>query len=254
MKSMTQLVLTASFSASLLAISAHAAESDVWDGAYLGLSGGFEYDKSQWQASSVGPNNAFGVDPTTATTKFDRNLGRLDGIIGWNMRVMPEWVAGAEAQFGGNLGNDRVKNGLPGIVYITKPSTDSITQAQGWSASFRGRFGYLLTSDMLAYGTAGLALRNFDIKGNCPANNGYASWCGAPETADVSKTYIGYNVGAGLETKVMNQWTVRAEYVYGDFSNKSFTLFNNSNQGADQIGGKVNLTSHVVTIGIAYHI
>lgn len=45
-----------------------------------------------------------------------------------------------------------------------------------------------------------------------------------PTFTEDSQTLFGWVVGGGLETKVTDSFLVRAEYLYGGFEDKSYTL------------------------------
>ena len=85
-----------------------------------------------------------------------------------------------------------------------------------WIASIRGRFGYLVTPNLLAYATGGAAWGGFHYTaseyGPIP---GYSTIGGVPTPFD--KTAGGYAVGGGLEWAMTTNWLVRAEYLFYRF-------------------------------------
>jgi outer membrane immunogenic protein len=228
-----------------------AARADDWSGFYVGVAGGAQFDHSKWNATGVGPANVFGVNPATASVQMGESHGRLGGYAGWMTPIATHCEGGLEADiFGATTATTR-KGGLPGVNYNGAPTFDTVSESQHYDASVRARGGYRVEPGTLVYGSVGVAFREIDLKGNCPGGGG--SWCGVPESQSNSKTLTGWTIGAGVETQLMPQWTVRLDYRYAGFGNTGFTLFGANNQGADQVGAKVDLTSQVVTVGITYH-
>jgi outer membrane immunogenic protein len=246
-KTISALVLVA-----LTAMGSSATRADDWTGFYAGVSTGPQFDQSKFKSTAVGPNDVYGISGN-AEQKFNDGNGRVGAFAGWQMAVQPRLLAGVEADISGLVDSEDDQPGLPGVSYNGATPSDYIGEKQNYDASFRGRIGTMVEPNTLVYGTAGGALRNLDIKGYCPGT-GVTSWCGVSEGDSQSKTYIGWTAGVGAETKLMDQWAVRLEYRYADYGNKSFTLFSSANQGADQIGGKVNLNTQIITVGIVYHL
>ena len=252
-KTILRLVLTATLGTGLVSAAANAAEADGWTGFYAGASAGPQFDVSKWKATSVGPNDTYGVDPTTAEQTLDAAHFRLGGFVGWSMLAAPGILAGVEGDIYGLTGPSAVtKPGLPGASYFGAAPADTISEGQRYDASLRGRVGTWVDPDLLLYGTAGVAFRDLFLKGNCPGN-GAASWCGVPEAATLSRTLTGWTVGAGGESRINDRWSVRLEYRYAGYGSTNVSMFGANNQGADAIGGKVDLNTHIVTLGVAYH-
>jgi outer membrane immunogenic protein len=246
-KIVSHLVLTA-----ILALTAGmAAKAEDWTGFYAGVSAGPQFDQSKFKTSSVGPNNVFGISGN-AEQKFNDGDGRIGAFAGWQMTVAPAVIAGVEGDITALVDSSNDKPGLPGISYNGATPSDTIGEKQNYDASLRGRLGTMIEPDTLVYGTAGGALRSLDVRGYCPGT-GVTSWCGVSEGEIQTKTLIGWTAGIGAETKLMDKWAVRLEYRYADYGNKTLTLFSSANQGTDQVGGKVNLNSQIITLGIVYH-
>jgi len=86
-----------------------------------------------------------------------------------------------------------------------------------WLATFRGRMGMASASGKtLVYLTGGLAL------GKLKSNAGETFQC--PNecfNAALSKTQVGWVVGAGIEHKLNQNWSVFGEFLYYDFAKAS---------------------------------
>ncbi len=79
-----------------------------------------------------------------------------------------------------------------------------------WVTSLRARFGYLVTPNVLAYATGGVAWAKLDYA---------ASAIGFlySATTTPSDTQAGYAVGGGLEWAITSNWLLRAEYLFYRF-------------------------------------
>ena len=93
-----------------------------------------------------------------------------------------------------------------------------------WGGSLRARLGYAF-DHTLVYATGGWSATRATIDG--PGDNS-------------DRTFHGWNIGAGVDWAITNDWFVRAEYRYTDFGN------NNIN------GLKIDLDQHQALIGVAY--
>lgn len=137
-------------------------------------------------------------------------------FVGYNMALTPNWIAGVEADiFAGPSENFTVGG----------TSVETETAVFG---TLRGRVGYAFDSFMV-YGTGGLAL-----------GWGEAEFNGGSD----SNTHIGYVVGGGVEAALTENITARAEYLYVDTSEESYTA-GGSSVDAD-------LDGHLVKVGVGY--
>jgi outer membrane immunogenic protein len=96
-----------------------------------------------------------------------------------------------------------------------------------WFGTLRGRGGYAL-NNFLFYGTLGLA---------------YGGVRGEVTGLSESKTHAGWTAGAGVEVGLNPAWSVRAEYLYVDLSDRSYTI----------TGVKNGVESSLLRFGVNYH-
>jgi outer membrane immunogenic protein len=108
--------------------------------------------------------------------------------VGYDRVIRPGWVAGAFADYDF------------GSTISTEISGDSIDHNHSWSVG--GRLGFLSSPSTLIYGTAGYTQAEFDF--------------GA-----TSKTFDGYFVGAGIETFLRQNWTLKLEYRFSQFDEQT---------------------------------
>lgn len=87
-----------------------------------------------------------------------------------------------------------------------------------WFGTLRARAGWAM-NNVLFYGTVGLAYGTLKAQGTLT---------GISE----SRTDIGWAAGAGLEVGLTGNWTARAEYLYVDLGERSYSL-TGANHGVD---------------------
>jgi outer membrane immunogenic protein len=111
-------------------------------------------------------------------------------------------------------------------------------------ASLRARLGWEVRPDLLAYGTAGLALGHFQatINNTAPTSSLITSG-GATE--------LGWVAGAGLEYKLLGRWLLRAEYLHYDFGTVS-NMFGSVDTNPPVDSFNARSTFDVVRGGVSY--
>lgn len=253
----SHIAIALGFGALLLA-SGSAAAADgtpaiAWSGPYVGLLTGMSDQQTDWTTKSIGPDNVFGVDPTSAKESLSQMGGRLGIYGGWTFPINANLVAGVEGDFAGVLGGKKTLTGVPGGYYSILPTVgtpdDSISAQQNWDAGLRARLGYAVDPAFLVYGTGGIAFQDADYKINCPGTA--ASICSG-EAGSISKTSVGWTLGAGAEGKLTDALALRVEYRYASFGSENLNFFQSVNQGVDSISAKVDPSSHIITFGLTY--
>lgn len=240
------------------AAAADATPAVSWSGAYVGLMTGLSDGQNDWKATSVGINNFAGVAPGSAKASLDKMGGRLGAYGGWNFPIDANLVAGVEGDFAGILGSKKTASGIPGVDYSALSSLngtgglpdDSISARQNWDASLRARLGYAVDPSFLVYGTGGVAFQDSEYKANCPATA--MSFCGVPESERITKTSVGWTLGAGAEAKLTETLAVRLEYRYAAFGSQNLNFFQSNNGGFDAISAKVDPSAHIISVGVSY--
>jgi len=97
-----------------------------------------------------------------------------------------------------------------------------------WFGTVRGRAGVAI-GNVLAYGTAGLSYGELTVQ--------------TPGNLTESRTSIGWVAGAGLEVGFAQHWSAKAEWLYLDLSDRTFSLTNANN----------GLTANLIRMGVNYH-
>jgi opacity protein-like surface antigen len=233
-----------------------------WTGAHLGLNAGF--------TTSGDANTNFLVAGTGG--------GYITALAGGGL---PSDVPLTSKGFigGFQMGYDRVFYdryllGIEGDLQGIASGTANWAQWAGSPATYvqnsrslpylgtaRGRAGYLVTPDVLVYGTYGLAYGETDLHATyfspklSPSLYQGGSWLGYNDMR------LGWTAGGGVEWMFLPKWSVKAEYLYYNLG-----LVNTANIGAlyytsttvkPAVWSSVEHTAvfdgHVVRLGVNYH-
>jgi outer membrane immunogenic protein len=151
---------------------------------------------TSWAGFYIGAHVGYGY-ANTAVEVPEANFGRFIGIggkgwvagglAGYNVMLSPRWVAGLEVD--GSWQN--IKTKMSGSEGDLKLSLD-------WSASVRGRLGYLITPTTMVFGTFGWSWSKLEISTG----------------ESVSRSVNGAQVGFGVETMYSDNWILRTEYLH----------------------------------------
>lgn len=172
-----------------------------WTGAYVGGLLGAGFATNRW--TDVGgiynpPNTSFTMAPVGLA---------LGMFAGYNWQTAPNFVFGLEADITYNTATGRA-HVSGGYAFVNSKSQ--------FAGSLRARAGYAIDR-ALFYVTGGLAFGNPSLT--------YTD--GNVLVAKSDSFRFGYVVGVGTEYMVSNNWTVRLEALYYDFSsNRPLDLTN----------------------------
>jgi outer membrane immunogenic protein len=174
-----------------------------WTGFYIGAHvGGF------W--AEINNHNLDGWGDGTVARSWNNNNDGVfgGGTVGYNYQTGP-FVFGVEADFGGagltNDWNDGVLVGNPHFLHVKNEAS--------FYADVTGRLGYA-AGPALFYVKGGWAFldTNFTMDGCCLAD-GVTAWSVRNDNG-----LDGWTVGGGIEYMWSPSWSVKAEYLYFDFS------------------------------------
>ena len=143
------------------------------------------------------------------------NLGYLWGSVNGSSSK-PNGFAGG-AQTGYNWQSGQLVFGAEADIQLSG-AEDTFAPwkfSNPWFGTVRGRAGFAM-SNILLYGTAGLAYGSLRAQ---------STLTGASET----KTLPGWAIGAGVEVALNTNWSARAEYLYVDLSERSYSLTGTNN-------------------------
>lgn len=202
-----------------------------WTGAYVGAHLGYAWGDARF-VDVDGYNNlneSFSFDP-------DGFLGGVQAGYNWQSGGL---VLGAEVELGYlNLDGSRTQPLSPGGD--TYAAVDG-----GVYAGLSARLGYAFDRT-LVYAKAGGVYSGgeFQVVDNC--NTGA---CGPLLASGSERIGLGYQLGAGVEHAVTDQWSVKLEYAYFDFGKETVAIL-------DSTGGlwdyRADLSAHTLKIGFNY--
>lgn len=246
--------------------SAPEAVVSTWTGFYVGASIGGEQANADWTTTSIGVvAPGFVIPPPTvdgsSPRSFSPSNGRFGGFAGYDYQFAPQWVAGIvldAAYFNGTV----TTVGAPGctvtcILGVPGPGANVSSVKARWDANVRGRLGYLVTPNVLLYGTGGIAFQNFSNSITCETSF-TDPLCGPTAiplltTTTNSTTRTGWTAGVGIDAKIFANWMLRAEYRYSDFGTWSNSLVLVSpGVSVVTLATDLKLNTHVGMIGLAY--
>jgi outer membrane immunogenic protein len=198
-----------------------------WTGCYVGIEGGGAWGRSK-HARSLTTNPAFvGLD---FTPWFDVSGGLAGVEYGCNQQFGGNWVFGIE----GDISWTNKK----GSSFDTGPggtATFSSETKEKWISTSRARIGWAWDR-ALVYITGGFATAKVEASVTIPGTGTFTD----------SHTRYGWTAGAGLEYAFLNNWSLKAEYLYVRLEDQAY-LFS----GTPVVPrGGVPLDNHIARVGL----
>lgn len=246
-----------------------------WAGSYTGLNAGGSWSNSSGSntvtCGAPGGLNIYicnSTDPTPGSelvNSFTRQSssgqftgGALAGI-NWQSGL---FVYGVEGDLGYlNIGKQQTATG----VYTTGGGGGaSLSGDRFWantSASsdflftFRGRLGYAIAPNLLAYGTGGLAVGRTTVSSGYQDTHNHGGALGGNGAVTDSQFKLGWTAGAGLEYAYARNWTVRGEYLYVDLGTSTANMIINNPPHAPEytpFSTSYKMNSHLLRAGLSY--
>jgi outer membrane immunogenic protein len=250
-----------------------------WTGGYLGVGIGEQWGSTRWTTtcfaslppfSSPGafgscdnPDPAVNVIDSSSPHTFKTTSLRGTMYGGFNLQTN-NWVWGMEVQFG--IGNGRrTFDGIPGCsaysalppVTPGTPNTncygngENTQVALDYDGSMRARAGYLLTPNILAYGTAGLAFQTLRSSATCAIDGATFFYCLTPAVSFAHETMFGWTGGGGLEWRY-RQYVFRGEYRYSDYGHTDVSYFQPEWTLGQGIHTRLHTTTQMAYFGMSY--
>jgi outer membrane immunogenic protein len=237
-----------------------------WTGFYVGASWGTRLSDADWTTTCLLPGVA--ACPTALPNRLNfqnsvplnSNGARWGGYAGYNWQYQ-NMLLGAEVD-GAWVDSSAFVKGIPGAEDPGVPGSPGLDTARirtTWDAGVRGRLGWIVTGNVLLYGTAGASWIHVESSATCgtafPVGwcAGFGPFLGTTQT--ISTTRVGWTAGGGMEVMVTPNWLARAEYRfanYGTFSSTLFGGFNGSVVNGDAFSFDTKLTTQTALIGVAY--
>jgi outer membrane immunogenic protein len=215
-----------------------------WTGFYAGVHAGYGWGSFDYDArlaeivegdvvDTVGLGHDGDADGFFAGVQAGFNWQMDALVLGIEGDVSKSWIDSDD-----NGGFISGPNLTPGSVH-TETDLD-------WFGTLRLRAGFLATDGMLIYATGGLAWGNVDSHVRVDLDDdGFTDVSGGD-----SDTRMGWTLGGGLEYKVSEAVSVKAEYLYVDLGDDNVWK-------ADFDGGTVkadnDVSFHTIRAGLNFH-
>jgi outer membrane immunogenic protein len=234
-----------------------------WTGFYVGVQGGYGWGTGSVNLSPIDTLFYSGVlaDGEIPASSSLSSKGFLGGVEGGYNYQYGRAVLGVEADFsysairGSNTNVSNPPFAQPIII------TDQDKKLE-WFGTLRGRLGLLPAPSMLAYVTGGLAYGKTAASTTTTAitpGAGGPNLCPAPfndsfcSTGSTSSVRVGWTLGAGFESFIARNWSVKAEYLYYDLGHASYTNVESpANNSAPAMQTDVHFNGSVVRVGLNY--
>ena len=160
---------------------AQGAPDNSFNGPFIGVQGGWQQDRQTLTVTDI-----------TGTSQAQQNTDGFGygGQIGYDFRLSPSVVLGAEVALTGRTGSTLLDNSSP------------LELKQGRTIAATARLGYLVGSNGLVYARGGYANTRYTLR---DANT------------DISENRDGFTVGAGYEQQLSRNVSARLEYAYSQF-------------------------------------
>jgi outer membrane immunogenic protein len=170
---------------------------------------------ANWNGFYVGVGVGAGaVNYDTGLNIFGQEVLGLDGFsgqgvfgtvaVGYDRQIRPGWVLGVFADY------DFASNASTDLRFL---GDTVLSVEKGDAFAVGARFGFLPTASTLVYGTGGYTRADFG-----------------------GHDFDGYFVGAGIETMLRDNWSLKLEYRYSQFDDVKFgdDCFNLSVEPSEQ--------------------
>jgi outer membrane immunogenic protein len=185
-----------------------------WTGLYIGgdVGGAFSSANATW--TPLPSTSVFGAFPQSGDVGGSAFAGGL--FVGYNYQIANSWVTSIEGDWTGmRAGGSVTQPWQIASGFTAAPgATTSMSSEVEWAASLRGRLGYLIWPNLLAYGTGGAAWGKIQYgASSLSPSTGYSAG------AAFTNTNSGWAAGGGLEWAPFTGFglLLRVEYLYYDF-------------------------------------
>ncbi len=176
----------------------------------------------------------------------DANRTYPDGIIGggqigYKYQFSPDSIVGLEADI---QGSGQRGSHVFFDPFSAGPAVTSYDAKINWFGTLRGRFGYLITPQLMYYATGGLAYGHVEVSGTTQVPAGISAF-------SASKTNTGFSLGGGIEGSVWlpPNWTWKLEYLYLNLGTLDAATSLNAGGGTTT---HIEFSDNIVRAGLNY--
>lgn len=193
-----------------------------WSGFYGGVNAGYAWQRTSDNLTGTDPIVSLAVTNGAVVSSVSPNPNGFigGGQVGFNRQFSSNLVLGIEADISGaGINGTAAATGNNGLALITTGN-----QKIDLFGTVRGRLGYAWDRSLF-YVTGGFAFGNVKLAtsvfasagGGCNGTN----FC---QSASTTATNTGFTFGAGWEQALLNNWSLKAEYLYYDLGHLSHTF------------------------------
>jgi outer membrane immunogenic protein len=215
-----------------------------WTGCYVGADVGGAWAR---QSNSTTPSAA--EDQAAVAGPLGNSNNVIGGpYAGCNYQFTSGLVLGLEGDFSWAKLDEAASfpNLYPGGASAGSGAIQ-VSRDTDWVASLRGRLGYAVIPNVLAYGTGGAAWTRSSYAALDLFNNGTSV------ASSLSDTRTGWVAGGGIDwAPWSNNWVFRVEYLHYQFGGTSFTGIDASTVNGSVKFGFGDLTIDTVRAGVSY--
>jgi outer membrane immunogenic protein len=188
-----------------------------WSGFYIGGVIGGAWTRTDTSDPGLGLIGTLINAPVIQRTDSSSFIGGVEGgdryqfgklVIGWEADIV--W-----GDTNGTSTTSFAPSFLPGATF-----TRAITVNNKWAGTATSTVG-IAHDRWLVYGKAGVAWSKTDYTDNWTIV-GVPLFSGTGSTSDSNQ--VGWTVGTGVEWAIWNNWSIKAEYDYLDFGNKTVAV------------------------------
>ncbi|WP_315836134.1 TonB-dependent receptor domain-containing protein [Bradyrhizobium prioriisuperbiae] len=196
---------------------AYAPAAAWWGGGYVGANAGYGWGRSEDNTALA--NASTGNLVAGGASSFAMNAATVGGQGGYNW-VSGRLLAGLEGdiQYAGKRTGSTSTCAAsvcnPALAPLDASVTSNLSHQLDWVGTLRGRLGTFITPAALAYVTMGVPVGSVAVTGNVAGYDAAGNVANAAVNTHAIRT--GWTIGAGLETKIAEQWSVKLEYLHTD--------------------------------------
>jgi len=246
-----------------------------WTGLYIGTNAGYGFGQLQTEAFFSDAGTGTPLFATSASPRLDGMLFGAQAGYNWQSGI---WLIGVETDIAAT--NQRATTAYFCPSSSCNPTLGGFDATVGtwhyqnsdWFSTLRGRLGATVTPNALIYATGGAAVAGIshvgtifgsslipllDANGNPVLDgNGNPINTTTPAAAGLltHTTKTGWVVGAGVETRLMGNWTGKIEYLHLDFGRDSIDATNPLNATPLAVSLNSRITDDIVRVGLNYRL
>jgi outer membrane immunogenic protein len=216
-----------------------------WTGFYAGLNAGYSFSANNTDKLSPVSSNLFPAFTAGAVAQ-PGSLGQSGfiggGQMGYNYQFKKHWLTGLEIDFQ----YTDIRDSSDRTSTIPPFANTNVHQNLSWLGTVRPRIGYIPTSRLLLYATGGPAWGRTNSSASIVDAVG-EYFCGSS-----ASMRTGWTAGAGLEWAFMNNFSLKAEYLYYDLGSDTVHVFTVVAVQPSLMVARVQTTGNILRVGFNY--